>query len=121
MPMDLGLLLAGSSPVGSGRLISASLSLGSALHLRLPPDAPSRAASVPVPSPAPLSRWSGFASIRPPQRTFTSISVFMLDAPPLWSPRTAPTGCGLAPQGDAAPLAPQRRSSGAPLAASLNS
>src|SRR5436190_388972 len=82
--MDLGLLLGGSSPFGLERLISASLSLGSALHLRLPPDAPSRAPRrpprSPVPPPAPLSRWSGFASIRQPQRTFTSISVSILVA-----------------------------------------
>src|SRR4051812_43923784 len=90
--MDLGLLLAASSPLGLARLVSASLSLGSALHLRLPPDAPSRAASVPIPSPAPLSRWSGFASIRHPQRTLTSISVSMLDAPPQVSPQTASPG-----------------------------
>ena len=66
------------------RLTDASLSLGTALHLRLPPDAPSRVSEPPRRTGAPVDALvsSVWGSLRQgPKRTFTSCSAPMPGAP----------------------------------------
>ena len=68
----LGFAAVGRLTPWTARLISASLSLGSALHLRLPPDGPSRG--------RPCRFSDGFLPSGP-KRTFTSSSAPMPGAP----------------------------------------